>query len=345
MNKIILSFTFLVIVATACKKDNENIITPPLPHDTLSILPDTAPFMLSQGAVFYSNVNYGSYPENLFDIFLPASGHPTSIVIQIHGGGFKTGDKADNYHESSFQTEVNSFLNDTIAFATLNYRMLLDSNEQDGVLKSLNDCKRALQFIRYYCKDFNLDITKVALKGGSAGAGTSLWIGLNNEMADVNATDPILRESTRVSAIVCNNTQSTYDLLTWPSEVFSEYQTSGLDIDSMLAIATMETFLQFYGISDTSELSTTRMIDYRAKVNMLSFISAGDPDIYLISAGVPYTFPSNKGNLIHHPLHAKAIKDKASIMGVSCKALIPAIGIDNTNGETAHDFLVRKLKE
>ena len=339
----IAGFILIVIGLISCKKnDTDNTqITPP----SLNLTAATQPFMLTTGAVFYCNVRYNAYPENVFDIFMPASAKPTCLIVQIHGGGFKSGDKADNYYSVGFQTEVNSYLSDTIAFATLNYRLLLDSNEQEGVLKPLNDCKRALQFIRYYCKDFNIDKVKVAVKGGSAGAGTSLWIGLSDDMADPNSSDPVLKESTRVKAIVGNNTQSTYDLLTWPTDVFAEYQDDGLDADSILTISTMETFLQFYGISDTSELNTPNMIAYRAKVNMLNFITPDDPDIYLASVGISYSFPANKGNLIHHPLHAKAVYNKATLVSVPCKAYIPEMAFDNTNGEDAHEFLVRKLKE
>lgn len=333
---------FLLIAFSNCSKEKHNPIITPTHLDLQS---SSAPFLLPSGAVFYKNIKYDSASENIFDFFKPSSTQPTGLVIQIHGGGFKSGDKADNYNNPGFQNEVNGFLNNQIAFATLNYRLLLDINEQEGVLKPLTDCKRALQFIRYYFKDFNIDKVKIALKGGSAGAGTCLWLGLNNNMADPNASDPIFKESTRVKAIVANNTQSTYDLLSWPTAVFAEYQITGLDLDSMLAITTMETFLQFYGINDTSQLRTPKMIDYRKTVDMLGVISPDDSDIYLVSVGIPYSFPLTKGNLIHHPLHAKAIMNKATEVGVKCKAYIPEMNIDNTNGESSLDFIIRKLKE
>lgn len=341
MKRFNLYLVIAVLTLLSCNKDVGDSIKDVQP--TLNLSEATAPFTLTAGAKFYKNVSYNTFPEDVFDIFIPQSAKPTGLIIQIHGGGFKAGDKADNYSTSGYQSEVNSYLSDTIAFATLNYRLLLDVNETEGVLKPLNDCKRALQFIRYYYKDFNIDKTNIVLKGGSAGAGTSLWIGLNNDMADNNATDPILKESTRVKAIVANNTQATYDLLTWPNDVFSIFQPE-LSLDSMLAIATMPTFLQFYGIADTSELNTPRMIDYRAKVNMLAMISSDDPDIYLASDGIPSSFPTIKGDLIHHPLQAKAVMDKATLAGVPCKAIIPQLGINTTGGETAQDFLIRKLK-
>ncbi|HRD56844.1 MAG TPA: alpha/beta hydrolase [Ferruginibacter sp.] len=334
---------FLCITTILGCKKNDTGTNPQ--HPSLNLSAVAAPFTIVGGAKFYSNVSYDTDPKNVFDIFVPSSTKPTGLVIQIHGGGFKSGDKADNYNAASFQNEVNSFLADTIAYATLNYRLLLDVNEQEGVLKSLNDSKRALQFIRYYSKDFNIDKTNIVVKGGSAGAGTCLWIGLNNDMANPNATDPVLKESTRIKAIVANNSQASYDVQNWPTDVFMEYQDDGLDADSMLSIATMETFLQFYGISDTSELHTPEMISYAAKVNMLQSFSPDDPSIYVVSTNIPYTFPAVKGNLIHHPLQGKALMDKANIVGIPCKAYIPEMGIDNTSGESTYNFLVRKLRE
>ncbi|MCC6722620.1 MAG: carboxylesterase family protein [Bacteroidia bacterium] len=332
---LFLSFSLLF----SCRKDD---IVQEQQVPSLHLQFSQPPFTLYSGAKFFKEVKYDIYPETAFDIFMPASSTPTALVVQIHGGGFKSGSKSDNYNSSGLQSEINTFLSKNIAFATLNYRLLLDVNEQDGVLKPLNDCKRALQFIRYYCKDFNIDKVMIALKGGSAGAGTSLWIGLSNDMAQPNSSDPILRESTRVKAIVANNTQATYNIVSWPTAVFGQYQPT-LSMDTMIVIATPETVMQFYGISDLSLLNTPQIADYNSKVDMLAFISSDDPDIYLASAGIPYTFPQNKGNLIHHPLQAKSILDKANSKGVSCKAFIPEMNLDNTNGESAQDFIIRKL--
>ena len=98
----IAGFILLVIGLISCKKnDTDNTqITPP----SLNLTAATQPFMLTTGAVFYCNVRYNAYPENVFDIFMPASAKPTCLIVQIHGGGFKSGDKADNYYSAGFQT-------------------------------------------------------------------------------------------------------------------------------------------------------------------------------------------------------------------------------------------------
>lgn len=273
---------------------------------------------------------------------MQASSNPTALVIQIHGGGFKTGDKSNNYGYLGYQNEVNTFLNNNVAVATINYRLLLNNNEQEGVLKPLNDCKRALQFIRYYNRELNINKIKIALKGTSAGAGTSLWIGLRDDMADAASSDPVLRESTRVKAIAAHNTQATYNLTSWPSEVFRNYQPA-LNLNTMTAIATPETVMQFYGISNLNMLNSPSVSAYNTQVDMLSFISGDDPTIYLESEGIPDSYPQTKDRLIHHPLHAKAVMEKALSKGVNCKAYIPELNINTTNGQSAVEFIVEKL--
>lgn len=330
MKRIVLFAVLSLVIFTGCGK---NSIANSQPASSLNLTTATAPFSLIPGAKFFKDIKYDNYSETAFDIFLPASTQPSALLIQIHGGGFKNGDKANSYSSPGFQSDINNYLSGNIAVATLNYR-LLEANEKEGVLKSLNNCKRALQFIRYYYKDFNIDKLKVALHGTSAGAGTGLWIGLNNDMAQPTSADPVLRESTRVRAIVANNTQATYNLVSWPAAVFGAYQPA-LDINSMIEIA---------GISSLNSLNTPALTAYNSQVDMLSFVSPDDPDIYLSSTGVPYSFPQNKGNMLHHPLHAKAVMDKAISKGVACKAFIPEMNIDNTNGLSDRDFILQILK-
>ncbi|MBS1495323.1 MAG: alpha/beta hydrolase [Bacteroidetes bacterium] len=330
---------FFAIAISSCDKNtNQSIPEPPV----LNISPSPAPISVPSGAKFYSNVSYDNYPETVFDIFVPASGHPTGLLIKIHGGGFRGGDKSDNYSNKGVNNEISTYLLDTIAVANLNYRLLQPTNENEGVLKPLNDCKRALQFIRYYCQFFNIDKSKVVLQGGSAGAGTSLWIGLNNDMANSNATDPIERESTKVKGIVANTTQSTYDVLSWPTAVYSVYP--ALTLDSMITILSPELLMGFYGISDTSQLFSPAITAYRAKVDMLAMMSADDPEIYVATDSFDNVFPNSIGLLEHHPLQSKAVMDRAIQAGIPVKAYIPKLGIDNTNGESAQNFVRRKLK-
>ena len=73
------------------------------------------------------------------------------------------------------------------------------------------DCARAVQFIRHNAKQWNLDPTRIACAGGSAGSGMSLWIGFHKDLADPNSDDPVARESTKLTCVAVFNAQTSYD--------------------------------------------------------------------------------------------------------------------------------------
>jgi acetyl esterase/lipase len=73
----------------------------------------------------------------------------------------------------------------------------LRSAEKVPTSSALRAAARALQFLRAKAKDWNIDKQHIGANGGSAGACSSLWLALHDEMADPKSPDPIARESTR----------------------------------------------------------------------------------------------------------------------------------------------------
>jgi hypothetical protein len=337
--------SYLVIVLLlfiSCKKgdaEDSSLLLPP----PLKLIATTLPFEFTSNEItFYKDVAYGEFERNKFDIFLPKSNNPTGLAIFIHGGGFTGGDKALSYSDAGFKSFIDYLLSKNIAFASINYRYL-ESQDQQGVLKPLNDSKRALQFMKYYANDFNIDKNKVVLLGSSAGAGTSLWIGLNNEMSDNTSSDKILRESTRVQGMVCTETQASYDVLEWHNSVFSEYKNQGLDFNTLKNLVTESVLLQFYGVATLEELNSERVSKDRQKLDMISLLSSDDPEFYLSNSNNEYVYPTNSTQLLHHPLHSKILIEMASNKNLAVKAYIPSLNIDTTNGENIANFIIRKL--
>ena len=120
-------------------------------NTNLTTLPDD---LQGVSASFYTNISYGEHADNLFDIFIPNSTNTESLaplVIFIHGGSFIFGTKEDVYSSNTSwivsPNEIALLLDAGIAFATIDYR-LLPTN--DGVIDSLNDSMRALQFDHRY---------------------------------------------------------------------------------------------------------------------------------------------------------------------------------------------------
>ena len=283
---------------------------------------------------YYEAISYGPYDENLFDIYLPASDEPTPLLIYIHGGGF-TGGSRDTSGEEDF---VLPYLTEGVAFATIDYR-LLQSPDPDGVIKSLQDSTRCLQFIRYHAAQLNIDPSNIILMGGSAGAGTALWIGFKDDMADPNNEDPVLRESTRVTALIAIATQATYDIGKWKTVVFEEYNLDLLALADALGLA--QALLDFYGITDVDDFESPEILEYRARVDMLDLMDAEDPPFYVDNYLEPAAAPLTVDLAFHHANHALVLADQADEIGLENVAYMKALAIEDPSGEDSLGFALR----
>lgn len=328
----------LSILIISCDKDT------PIPQvNAFTQFESAAPFTLtSSTALFYENIEYDTDQRNVFDYFKPNEGTPSGLFLYIHGGGFITGDKSNLY--GSNVDFINRLLDNNIAVASINYR-LVGFNDSEGVLKSLRDSKRALQYIRYHADDLNLNKSKIVLGGGSAGAGTSLWIGLQDDLSDTSNPDPILQESTRVQGMVCIETQATYDLLEWHNSIFSPYQADGFNFQAIEGIVTSVGVYAYLGLPFGTAYNDPSITAVRQKVDMLSFMSSDDPELYALNINVANILPTDTDELYHHPLHIKALQDAAATANVAGIFYSPNIDIDTRNGEDIDDFIIRKVGE
>lgn len=152
---------------------------------------------------------YGTAPRQKFDFWQAKSDTPTPLVLLIHGGGWTGGDKT-----GYGTTAIKPFLDAKISVAAINYRYILqamDDKVEPPVKGCLHDAARALQTIRSKSKEWNLDPTRVGATGGSAGACTSLWLALHDDLADPKSSDPIARQSSRLSCAAVSGAQTSLD--------------------------------------------------------------------------------------------------------------------------------------
>ncbi|MBX3440527.1 MAG: alpha/beta hydrolase, partial [Planctomycetaceae bacterium] len=148
----------------------------------------------------YADVKYGPHDRNVMDVWLAPSDRPTPVLVAIHGGGFRVGNKSVN------AGLLRECLAAGISVAAITYRLT------DEVIAPAQhfDGARAVQFIRHNATDWNIDPTRIAATGGSAGAGISLWLGFHDDLADPDNADPVLRESTRLTCMAVTDGQSSY---------------------------------------------------------------------------------------------------------------------------------------
>ncbi len=275
-----------------------------------------------------TNEKYGDHPQNNFDLWLAKSPEPTPLVIYIHGGGFVGGDKSKYYPSP----DLVRFLDAGVSVAVINYRFM--SEAPYGILASLNDSKRFLQFIRYHSSKYNIDKKRIACSGGSAGAGTSLWLAFSDDMADPDSADPVLRESTRISCAGAFDTQSTYDIFKW-DEIFGVPLAEASE--QIISIA------RAFGFKSASKADLMGASEIRNNLDFLSKMDKNDPPVFIFNKHKA-VIPQNQDDLNHHPFHAKALKEQAEKVGLEAVVYAPEIGIVDASGKDLVEFFLEKFK-
>ncbi len=267
----------------------------------------------------FADVKYGPYGRNLLDFWKAKSDKPTPVVVFIHGGGFQAGDKT----QARKDPMLGQFLKAGISFAAINYRF----REQAPIQDILHDAARAIQFIRFKAADWNVDKKRIAAYGGSAGAGTSLWLAARDDLADPKNPDPVLRESSRLVAAGLFATQATYDLLRW-DEFLGPFKEEWLQSPNEIA--------EFYHLKSRADLKTPEGERIRAECDMLRWLSQEDPPIYAFSTQ-PGGPSKNRGQHLHHPDHVREIQKRCKEVGVEC---VVFLADDDTNtGARRADFV------
>ncbi len=339
-------FAILIMMSAGCSKKQDASVTP-----ATNISYSNSPFDL-QGinAKFAKDISYDSKPRTQFDIWMPNSSAPTGLVIYVHGGGFTSGDKDFVYTAQSggawdFPSDIRFLLQNNIAFATIRYTLLNTTGETEGIKKPMNDIKRALQYLRYKASEYNIDKNKIILSGNSAGAGSSLWIAFNNNLADASNSDPVLKESSRVKGIAVRETQASYNIEDkWVNNIFADYNLSWTEI---LANETGN-IQKIYGVSSTAQYQSPAITAYRTEVDMLALLTADDPEIWmnntLREVVHPYSGPEIS---THHAFHVRELKKRADAVGVkniSYYGRNPVLYAHPSN-ETWTQFCKRKINE
>lgn len=270
-----------------------------------------------------------------FDFWQAKSEKPTPVVLLIHGGGWMNGDKS-SYGTSSIQP----YLDSGISVASLNYRFILQAMEQKvepPVKACLYDAARALQTIRSKAQEWNLDPRRVGATGGSAGACTSVWLALHDDLADPKSSDPIARQSTRLTCAAVNGAQTSLDpkeLREWiPNSIYGGHAFGFAEKGRMrpeefeLLIANRE-----------------KVLPWIKEYSPIELASEDDPPIYLDypNQKMPPVLGQKEDDPTHSAIYGIKLVEKLSPLGVEVVLSYP--GHEDEKYGSIAKFLIAKLK-
>jgi acetyl esterase/lipase len=266
------------------------------------------------------NVKYGPHERNVLDFYPAQSDKPTPVVLYIHGGGWRGGDK---------KTDPKVYLAQGISVVAINYRYVQNGVEDQvspPVQAPLGDAARALQFVRSKAGEWNLDKTKIGATGGSAGACTSLWLAFHNDLADPNSDDPIARESTRLTCAAVNGAQVSLDpqeLREWmPNYRYGAHA---------------------FGLKDLDEVQAKRneVLPWIKEYSPIEHVSKDDPPIALFYSGeVPVVGGSPK-DPTHSAVMGVKLAERLEATGI--EVVLVHSGVQEPKFKNAAEFLIAKL--
>jgi acetyl esterase/lipase len=279
---------------------------------------------------FYS-VSYGPHPKQLLHFWKAPSEKPTPVLFFVHGGGWMNGGRL-----SGLTAMLQDFLKAGISVASIEYRFIPEATA-DGLVPPvkgpLTDAARALQFVRSKSNEWNIDKSRIAASGGSAGACTSLWLAFHPDMADPNSEDPVARESTRLLCAAVTGAQTTLDpkqMRDWTPNSRYGGHAFGFMVDPSNRDSQFDVF---YSKRDT-------ILPWIAEYSPYAHVSADDPPVFL-EYGTPPALGEPQKDPTHTANFGVKLQEQCAAKGVNCELQYP--GSPLAKHANVKEYLVEML--
>ena len=116
-----------------------------------------------RGTLVESDVAFGEAAAHRLDVYRPAGAARAALVVMVHGGGWRHGDKAA---PRVVGNKVRHWVGHGLVVVSVNYRLLPEA----GPLAQADDVARALAFVQQHGARWGADAGRIVLIGHSSGA-------------------------------------------------------------------------------------------------------------------------------------------------------------------------------
>ena len=211
--------------------------------------------------------------DGKMDLYLPKADKPSSAIINIHGGGWNHGVKES-------QTGFNTFFKAGFVVANVEYRL----TGQATAPAAVEDARCALLYLIKNAKTLNIDVNRIVVMGGSAGAHLALMAGMlgNDHRFDGNCKGV---EGVKVAAII--DKYGITDVWDWGY---------GPNIRSKSATAWLGTYSKDQA--------------FAASVSPITYVNKNTPPTLIVHGDADPTVPYQQSVDLHKKLEAAGVKTK-----------------------------------
>jgi acetyl esterase/lipase len=238
------------------------------------------PLQVPEGVKALRDIEYvpGGGRAQSLDLYAPeAAKTPLPLIIWIHGGAFRAGDKQ--------QCPVLPSTRHGYAVTSINYRL----SQQAKFPAQIEDCKAAVRWLRAHAKEYNLDPKRFGAWGSSAGGHLVAMLGTSGGVKELEGKLGHNDQSSRVQA-VCD----------WfgPTD-FTKMNKAGSTINHDVADSP-ESLLLGGPVQENK--------DKAAQANPITYVSKDDPPFLIMHGDRDPLVPHNQSVLLHDALKRTGVE-------------------------------------
>jgi acetyl esterase/lipase len=178
---LILALTACILLGPACASTQPTTpvqSTVPVPQSTSAQA--TAPGHATRSE--WKDLAYATIsPAEKLDLYLPSGSGPFPLIVYVHGGGFRMGDKSLPVNRGI----VAQLLSRGYAVASLNYRL----SGEAKFPAAIQDVKAAVRWLRAHAGEYDLDPDKFGAWGDSAGGNLVSLLGTSCGAPELEGAD------------------------------------------------------------------------------------------------------------------------------------------------------------
>lgn len=273
----------------------------------------------------YADVAYGEHKKNRLDYWRVESEEKTPVVIYVHGGDWRVGNK----HAVVYQ-DIGKFFKNGISVASINYRSIDDA----PFPAPYNDGARAIQFLRLKSEEWNIDKEKIGIYGSDSGGTIALWTAFTDDKSRDWSRDEVEKQSSKPWAAAGFDSITSlnpYEIVPWTGPAIFNYS----------AIP------NGYGYESYEELYIVRKRPYYDSNSPYSLVDKQDATVYLeyILANTEHREESSGLRTSRHPIFGIKLKEKMDNVGLECSLNLKAENYVRGRYTNVYDFFIDKLKK
>lgn len=218
----------------------------------------------------------------------PAGKANGRAIISVLSGNWVSSDRM----REAFSTKENMYVENGYTV----FGVMVGCQPRYAIPDEIADLKRAVRFIRYNAKQYEIDPGKIGITGSSSGGHLSLMIATADDVTDARSGDPVDKVSGRVQAVA----------VFYPPTDFINYgatNTSGTINQQALVLSGVAAAFDFKRWNDTTRTyvtvtDTRKRLEIAAQVSPINAVSADDPPVLIIHGDKDYLVPKQQSESI-----------------------------------------------